>query len=119
MHFLVVAQVGLAGEALVTLLAREGLFLGVDAPMADELGGHAEGLATVGALVTFGLGVDASVVFEGHQVMEFLLAGVAEVGTSLVTVLVVEEGAGVAVSAATLVTHVRLVPRHPTATALG
>ena len=111
MHLLVVAEVRLAGETLVTLLAGEGLLLGVDAAMADELGGHTEGLATVWALITFGFGVDPSVVLEGHQVVELLLAGVTEVGTGLVTVLVVEEGAGVTVGAAALVAHVRLVYR--------
>lgn len=104
MHLHVVPQVGLGGKALVTLLAGERLLLGMDAAMADELGGHPEGLATVGALIAFGLSVDASVVFEGHQVGELLLAGVAEVGPGLVAVLVVEQGAGVAVRPATLVT---------------
>lgn len=42
-------------------------------------------------------------VLEGQQVGELLLAGVAEVGPSLVDVLVVEEGAGVAVGPTTLI----------------
>lgn len=37
-HLHVVPQVGLGGEALVTLLAGERLLLGVDAAVADELG---------------------------------------------------------------------------------
>lgn len=41
-HLHVVPQVGLGGEALVALLAGERLLLGVDATMADELGGHPE-----------------------------------------------------------------------------
>lgn len=74
--------------------------------MADELGGDTEGLAAVGALVAFGLGVDPAVVLEGHQVGELLLAGVAEVGPGLVAVLVVEQGAGVAVRPPTLIADV-------------
>lgn len=90
-HLHVVPQVGPGGEALVTLLAREGLLLGVDPPVADELGRDAEGLAAVGALVALGLRVDATVVLQGHEVGELLLAGVAEVGARLVAVLVVEQ----------------------------
>jgi len=107
-HLLVVAQVGLAGEALVALLAGEGLLLGVDAPVADELRGDAEGLAAVRALVALGLRVDAPVVLERHEVGELLLAGVAEVSARLVAVLVVEQRAGVPVGAPTLVADVCL-----------
>lgn len=76
--------------------------------MADELGGHPERLAAVWALVAFGLGVDPAVVFQRHQVRELLLAGVAEIGPSFVTVLVVEQGAGVAIRASTLVANMGL-----------
>lgn len=89
-------------------MAGEWLLLGVDAAVADELCGDPEGLATVWALVAFGLSVDPPVVLEGHQVGELLLAGVAEVGPSLVTVLVVEQGAGVAVRPPTLVADMGL-----------
>lgn len=106
MHLHVVPQVGPGREAFVALLAGERLLLGVDPAVADELGGHPERLAAVGALVAFGLSVDPAVVLEGHQVWELLLAGVAEVGPGLVAVLVVEQGAGVAVRPATLVTDV-------------
>lgn len=121
MHLHVVPQVGLGGEALVTLLAGERFLLGVDAAVADELGGHPERLAAVGALVAFGLGVDPSVVLEGHQVGELLLAGIAEVGPGLVAVLVVEQGAGVAVRPPTLVTDVGLdnLSAAPTAAGFG
>ena len=102
MHLHVVPQVGLGREALVALLAGERLLLGVDAAVADERRGHPERLATVGALVAFGFSVDPSVVLEGHQVGELLLAGVAEVGPGLVAVLVVEQRAGVAVRATAL-----------------
>lgn len=107
-HLHVVPQVGLGGEALVALLAGERLLLGVDAAVTDELSGHPEGLPAVGALVAFGLSVDAPVVLQGHQVGELLLARAAEVGPGLVAVLVVEQGAGVAVRATALVTDMGL-----------
>lgn len=47
-------------------------------------------------------------VLERHQVGELLLAGVAEVGPGLVAVLVVEQGAGVAIGPSALVAHVWL-----------
>ncbi len=90
MHLHVVPQVGPRREALVTLLTGEGLLFGVDAAVADESRGHPERLVTVGAAVAFGLSVDPSVVLEGHQVGELLLAGAAEVCPSLVAVLVVK-----------------------------
>lgn len=108
MHLHVVPQVGPGREALVALLAGEGLLFGVDAAVADQLGGNPEGLAAVGALVAFGLSVDPPVVLEGHEVGELLLTGVAEVGPSLVAVLVVEQRAGVTVGPAALVAHMRL-----------
>lgn len=83
----------------------------MDAAVADELGGDPESLAAVRALVTLGFCVDASVVFECHQVGEFLLAGVAEIGAHLVAVLVIQKRAGVTVTTAALITDVRLTPR--------
>lgn len=79
-------------------------------PVADELGGHAEGLAALQALVALGLRVDAPVVLQGHQVSELLLAHGAEEGARFVAVLVVEEGAGVTVGAAAVLAHVALQP---------
>lgn len=64
MHLHVVPKVGLGGEALVTLLAGEGLLLGVDAPVTNKLGRHPERLAAVGALVALGFCVDPPVVLE-------------------------------------------------------
>ena len=103
-HLHVVPQVGPGREALVAVLAGERLLLGVETPVAHERCGHTEGLAAVRTLVAFGLCVNTTVVLEGHQVGELFLAGVTEVGPSLVTVLVVEEGAGVAVRPPTLTT---------------
>lgn len=108
MHLHVMPKVGLGGEALVTLLAGEGLLLGVDAPVANELGRHPERLATVRTLVALGFRVDPPVVLERHEIGELLLAGAAEVGPSLVAVLVVEQGAGMTVGPPTLVTHMGL-----------
>lgn len=76
--------------------------------MTYELSGHAERLSTLQALVALGLCVNASVVLESHQVGELFLADGAEEGTRLMAVLVVEEGAGVAIGAATVLTHVTL-----------
>lgn len=83
----------------------------MNAAVADKLGGDAESLAAVRALVTLRFCVDASVVFECHQVGEFLLTGVAEIGAHLVAVLMVQKGAGVPVTAPALITDVRLAPR--------
>lgn len=106
MHLHVVPQVGARGEVFVTLLAGEGLLLGVDAPVADERRGHPEGLAAVGALMAFGLGVDPPMVLQGHEVEELLPADVAGEAPRLVDVLVVEQGARVAVGPPALVAHV-------------
>lgn len=103
-----VPQVGLAGKALVAQQAGKGLLFGVDPSVTCELRGHTERLSTLQALVTFGLCVNASVVLESHQVGELFLADGAEEGTRLVAVLVVEKGAGVAISAATVLTDVTL-----------
>lgn len=108
MHLLVVAQVGLAGKALVALQAGERLLFGVDASVADELRGHAERLPALQTLVAFGLRVDAAVVLQGHQVGELLLAHGAEEEAGLVAVLVVEQGAGVTVCAAAVLADVAL-----------
>lgn len=99
-----VPQVGLAGKALLAQQAGEGLLFGVDPSVTCELSGHTERLSTLQALITLGLSVNASVVLESHQVGELFLADGAEEGTRLVTVLVVEKGASVTISAATVLT---------------
>lgn len=110
-HLLMVAQVGLAGKALVALQTGERLLFGVDASVTDELSGHAEGLPALQTLVAFGLRVDAPVVLQGHQVGELFLAHGAEEEAGLVAVLVVQQGAGVTVRAATVLAHVALLFR--------
>lgn len=79
--------------------------------MAHELRGNTERFTAVGALVPLRLGVYAAVVFVRHQVGEFFLTGAAVVGTRLMAVFVVEQGAGVAVPTPALVTNVRLAAR--------
>lgn len=108
MHLLMVPQVGFAGEALIAQQAGERLLFGVDPSMADELSGHAERLPALLTLVAFRLSVNPLVVLESHQVSELFLADRAGEGARLVAVLVVEEGAGVAVSAAAVLADVAL-----------
>lgn len=108
-HLLMVPQVGLAGKALIAQQAGKGLLFGVDSSVTYELSGHTEGLATFQALVALGLCVNAPVILERHQVGELFLADGAEEGAGLVTVLVVEEGASVAVSAATVLADMALL----------
>lgn len=107
-HLLVLLQVGLAGEAPVADRAGEWFLACVDAAVADELRGHAEGLAALLTLVTLGLRVDAPVVFKRHEVGELLVALGAGEAARLVAVLVVEERAGVAVDAAAVLADVDL-----------
>ena len=107
-HLLMVAQVGLARKALVALQAGERLLFGVDASVTDELSGHAERLSALQTLVAFGLGVDAPVVLQGHQVAELFLAHRTEEAAGLVAVLVVQQRAGVTVCAATVLADVAL-----------
>lgn len=85
-----VPQVGLAGKGFPAALAVERFLLGVDAAVADELRGDAERLATGQALVAPGLGVDAAVVLQRHQVGELLAADGTGEAARLVAVLVVE-----------------------------
>lgn len=76
----------------------------VDASVVVELGGNTEGLAAVVATVAPCLRVDTAVVLQGKQVGVGLEAHGAVVDADSVGVLVVEEGAGMAVGAATLIT---------------
>lgn len=79
----------------------------VYASVVVELGRNTEGLATVVTTVAPRLGVDAAVVFQGKQVGVGLEAHSAVVDADSVGVLVVKEGAGMAVGAATLITSVQ------------
>lgn len=108
-HLLMMPQVGLAGKALVAQKAGKGLLFGVDSSVAYELSGHAERLPALKTLVALGLRMNASVVLESHKVGKLLLADGAEEGARLVAVLVVEEGAGVAVCAPAVLTHMALL----------
>lgn len=108
-HLLMVPQVGLAGKALVAQQAGKRLLFGVYPSVTYELSGHPERLPTLQALVALGLCVNPSVVLQGHQVGELLLAHWAEEGARLVAVLVVEEGAGVTVSTPTVLADVALL----------
>lgn len=109
MHLLMVAQVGLAGKALVAQQAGERLLFSVDSSVTYELSGDTERLSTLQTLVALGLRVDAPVVLEGHQVSELFLADRAEERACFMAVFVVEEGASVAVSAATVLADVALL----------
>lgn len=77
----------------------------MNAPVAHQLRGHAEGLAAVRALVALRLCVNAPMVLIGHEVGELLLAGGTVVSARLVTILMVEQGAGVPVPSPALITH--------------
>lgn len=107
-HLLMVPQVGFAGKALLAQQAGEGLLFGVDPSMTNELSGHPERLPALLTLVAFRLCVNSLVVLESHQVSELFLADRAGEGARFVAVLVVEEGAGVAVSAAAVLADVAL-----------
>lgn len=91
MHLLMVPEVRLARETFVAQEAREGLLFGVDAPVADKLGGDPEGFATLQALIAFGFCVNAPVILQCHEIGELLLTDRAEEGAGLVAVLVVEQ----------------------------
>lgn len=103
------SQVRLAGKALVAQQAGKGLLFGVDSSVTYELSGHPERLSTLQALVALGLGMYAAVVFESHQVRKLFLADGAAEGAGLVAVLVVEEGAGVAIRTTTVLAHMALL----------
>ncbi len=79
----------------------------VDTSVVVQLGGNTEGLAAVMATVAPCLGVDTAVVLQGKQVGVGLEAHGAVVDADSVGVLVVKEGAGMAVGAATLITSVQ------------
>lgn len=108
-QLLVVSQVGLAGEALITENAGEGLLFSVNASVADELGGHAKRLTAFQALVALGLRVNSPVVLQCHQVGELFLAHRAEKGACFVAILVVEQGSGMPIGTPAVLTHMALL----------
>lgn len=79
----------------------------VDASVVVELGGNTEGLAAVVATVAPSLRVDTAVVLQGKQVGVGFEAHGAVVDADGVGVLVVKEGASMAVGAAALITSVQ------------
>lgn len=79
----------------------------VDTSVVVELGGDTESLPTVVASVAPRLRVNTAVVLQGKQVGVSLEAHSAVVDADSVGVLVVKEGAGVAVRAAALITSVQ------------
>lgn len=103
------SEVGFGREAFVAVRASEGLLLGVNATVTQQLGGHAECFTAVRALEAPWLRVDAPVVLQRHEVHELFVARAAEEGARLVTVAVVKERAGVAVRPSALVAHVGLL----------
>jgi hypothetical protein len=100
-------EAGLRGEGALAGAAGELPLLLVDTAVVVELGRDAEGFATVVAAVATGLGVDAAVVLQGEQIGVSFEADGAVVNSDGVGVLVVEEGAGMTVGAAALITSVQ------------
>ena len=100
-------EAGLRGEGSLAGPAGQLPLLLVDSSVVVELGGDTEGLAAVVATVSPCLGVDTAVVLQGEQVGIGLEAHGAVVDADSMGVLVVEEGAGVAVGAAALITSVQ------------
>lgn len=80
----------------------------VDAAVVVELRGNTEGFAAVVAAVAPRLRMDTAVILQGEQVGVGLEAHSAVVDADGVGVLVVKEGASVAVGAAALVTSVQV-----------
>lgn len=100
-------EAGLCGKGALTRPTRQLPLLLMDAFVVVELRRHAEGFAAVMAAVAAHLGVDTAVVLQREQVGVGFEAHGAVVDADGVSVLVVEEGAGVTVRAATLVTSVQ------------
>lgn len=100
-------EAGLCGEgALAGPAGQLPLFL-VDASVVVELRGNTEGFTAVMATVAPRLGVDTAMVLQGKQVGVGFEAHSAVVDADSVGVFVVEEGAGMAVGAAALITSVQ------------
>lgn len=100
-------EAGLGGKGSLAGPAGQLPLLLVDSSMVVELRGNTEGLAAVMATVSPCLRVDAAMVLQGKKVGVGLEAHSAVVDADGVGVLVVEEGAGMAVGAATLITSVQ------------
>lgn len=105
--FHVEPETGLRRKGSLTGSARQLPLLLMDTSMIVELGRNTKGLATVVATVAPRLRVDAAVVLQGKQVGVGFEAHSTVVDANSVGVLVVEEGAGMAVGATTLITSVQ------------
>lgn len=101
------SEAGLRGEGALAGPAGQLPLLLVHPFVVVELRGNAEGLATVVAAVTSSLRMDPAVVLQGKQVGVGFEAHSAVVDADGVGVFVIEEGAGMAVGAATLITSVK------------
>lgn len=100
-------ETGLRGEGALAGPAGQLPLLLVHSSMVVQLRGDAEGLPTVVAAVTSRLRVDAAMVLQGEEVGVGLEAHSTVVDANSVGILVVEEGAGMAVGATTLITSVQ------------
>lgn len=100
-------EAGLCRKGSLTGPARQFPLLLVDASMVVELGRNTKGFAAVVATVAPHLRVDTAVVLQGKQVGVGLEAHSTVVDANSMGVLVVEEGAGMAVRTATLITSVQ------------
>lgn len=100
-------EAGLGGEGTLAGPAGQLPLLLVDTTVVIQLRRDAEGLSAVVAAVAPRFRVDTAVVLQGEQVGVGLEAHSAVVDADGVGVFVIEEGAGMAVGAATLITSVQ------------
>lgn len=100
-------EASLCGKGSLAGPAGQLPLLLVDTPVVVELGGNSKGLSAVVASVAPRLRVDTAMVLQGKQVGVGLEAHGAVVDADSMGVLVVEEGAGMAVGTAALITSVQ------------
>lgn len=112
--FHVKPEAGLCGKGPLARPAGQLPLLLVDTSVVVELRGNTEGLPAVVATVAPCLGVDTAMVLQGKKVGVGLEAHGTVIDANSVSVLVVEEGAGVAVGTAALITSVQIQTRKNT-----
>lgn len=105
MHVLVLLVAGCGGKALLADAAHHRAFLRVHLHVALQVCDQTEGLATLWTAVTSHLGV----YLQGERIRKCLETQGTVVQVFGVGLFMVEEGASVAVGAATKVTHEALV----------